>query len=56
MNAAIDAGIREPAMLQRLAGLGIEPAGGPPDSFRDYIARKLDETGQLIRTARINAE
>ncbi len=56
MNAAIDAGIREPAMLQRLAGLGIEPAGGPPGNFRDYIARKLDETGQLIRTARITAE
>jgi tripartite-type tricarboxylate transporter receptor subunit TctC len=56
MNAAINAGIREPAMTARLAGLGIEPAGGTPDAFRDYVQRKLDETGQLIRTARITAE
>jgi hypothetical protein len=43
-------------MTARLAGLGIEPAGGTPDAFRDYVQRKLDETGQLIRTARITAE
>lgn len=56
MNAAINAGIREPAMTARLAGLGIEPAGGTPDAFRAYVQRRLDETGQLIRTARITAE
>lgn len=56
MNAAINAGIAEPAMTARLAGLGIEPAGGTPAAFRDYIARRLDETGELIRTARITAE
>ncbi len=56
MNAAINAGIAEPAMTARLAGLGIEPAGGPPAAFRDYITRKLAETGELIRTARITAE
>ena len=56
LNAAINAGIREAAMTARLAGLGIEPAGGTPDAFRDYVQRKLDETGQLIRTARITAE
>ena len=56
LNAAINAGIAEPAMTARLAGLGIEPAGGPPAAFRDYIARKLAETGELIRTARITAE
>jgi tripartite-type tricarboxylate transporter receptor subunit TctC len=56
INAAINAGIAEPAMTARIAGLGIEPAGGTPAAFRAYLQRKLDETGELIRTARITAE
>ncbi|MGG5811113.1 Bug family tripartite tricarboxylate transporter substrate binding protein [Falsiroseomonas sp. CW058] len=56
INAAVNAGIRTPAVTSRLADLGIEPAGGTPADFRAYIQRKLDETGELIRTARITAE
>jgi len=56
VNAAIDAGIREPAVAARLASLGIEPAGGTPAAFRAYLARRLEETGELIRTARITLD
>ncbi len=56
VNAAIDAGLRQPAVVQRLATLGVEPVGGSPAQFRRYIERRLEETGALIRTARITAE
>ncbi len=56
INGAINAALREPATRARLAQLGIDPAGGTPADFRAYLQRKLDETGELIRTARITAE
>jgi tripartite-type tricarboxylate transporter receptor subunit TctC len=56
LNAAVGGAIRSPAVTARLADLGVEPAGGPPAEFRAYIERRLNETGELIRTARITAE
>lgn len=56
INAAINAGLRDPAVTARLAQLGVEPVGGTPAEFRTYIARRLDEAGELIRTARIRID
>jgi tripartite-type tricarboxylate transporter receptor subunit TctC len=54
INAAINAGIREPAVATRLTELGIQAGGGTPDEFRAYIARRIQETGELVRTAKIS--
>lgn len=56
LNAAIEAGLRKPETVARLATIGVEPAGGAPAAFGEYIARRLHEAGELIRTARITAE
>ncbi|GGG17895.1 MFS transporter [Caldovatus sediminis] len=56
VNGAIAAAIREPALAQRLAGLGVEPVGGTPEAFREYVARRIEETGAIIRTAGITAQ
>jgi tripartite-type tricarboxylate transporter receptor subunit TctC len=56
INEAIGAALREPAIIARLAALGIEPAGGTPASFRAFLAAKLEETGEVVRAARIAAE
>ncbi|HEV7265962.1 MAG TPA: tripartite tricarboxylate transporter substrate binding protein [Falsiroseomonas sp.] len=56
LNAAINAGLTESAVATRLASLGIEPAGGTPEAFRAYIARRLEETGELIRNANIRVD
>jgi tripartite-type tricarboxylate transporter receptor subunit TctC len=56
LNAAIEAGLRKPETATRLATMGVEPVGGAPTAFGDYIARRLREAGELIRTARITAE
>lgn len=56
INAAINAGIRDPATTARLAQLGVEPVGGTPAEFRAFVTRRLDETGEVIRTARIRIE
>jgi tripartite-type tricarboxylate transporter receptor subunit TctC len=56
LNGAINAGLRKPETAARLASMGVEPVGGTPAAFGAYIARRLGETGELIRTARITAE
>jgi tripartite-type tricarboxylate transporter receptor subunit TctC len=53
VNGAINAGLQEPAVVSRLAELGIERRGGTPEAFRAYIAARLEETGALVRAARI---
>lgn len=56
LNAAIEAGLRKPDMRATILSMGVEPVGGTPAAFRGYIARKLDETGELIRAAGITVE
>jgi tripartite-type tricarboxylate transporter receptor subunit TctC len=56
INAAINEGLAAPALRQRLAGMGVEPVGGTPAAFKAYVARRFEDTGALIRSARITAE
>ncbi len=56
VNAAVNEGLRDPALRERLAGMGVEPVGGSPAEFRSYITRRFEETGALIRDARITAD
>ena len=55
-RAAIDTGLRKPETATRLATMGVEPVGGAPAPFDDYIARRLREAAELIRMARTTAE
>lgn len=56
VNAVINAGLAEPAILRQLAQLGVEPVGGTPEAFDRYIATKLDETRQLVKAAGIKLD
>ena len=56
VNAAVNDGLRDAALRERLAGMGVEPVGGSPAEFRSYITRRFEETGALIRDASITAE
>lgn len=41
INAAVKAGLDEPALKEKLASLGFKPEGSTPEEFRDMIAQKL---------------
>jgi tripartite-type tricarboxylate transporter receptor subunit TctC len=56
VNAAVNEGLKDPALREKLAGMGVEPIGGSPAEFRSYITRRFEETGSLIRAANITAE
>ncbi|MDP3715650.1 MAG: tripartite tricarboxylate transporter substrate binding protein, partial [Burkholderiales bacterium] len=40
-------------MQKRLAGDGVEPAGGPPEQFQKAIARDVEKWKKVVKAANI---
>lgn len=48
--------VAAPDMKERFAQTGVEPLGGTPEQFRDFIRSESVRFGKLIREAGIKAE
>ena len=55
LNEAIDRILKSEDIKRRLAGLGVEPVGGPPEAFARHIRVESDKWGKLIKSANITA-
>ena len=53
INAAVNAAIRHPEMLQQFGGNGFEPLGGSIDAFRKYFAAEVAKWKRVIAEAGI---
>ncbi|OFZ97852.1 MAG: hypothetical protein A3H35_06750 [Betaproteobacteria bacterium RIFCSPLOWO2_02_FULL_62_17] len=56
LNAAMNKGIQEPAMVKRFADLGMESQALTAQAFGKFIATEFAETGKLVRKAQIKSE
>jgi tripartite-type tricarboxylate transporter receptor subunit TctC len=56
LNAAINAGLADPAMIARLADLGVTVLVGTPADFGKFIAGETDKWAKVIRAAHIKVE
>ena len=56
MNAALVEGFREPAVVERLTGLGFEPVAETAAEFAAFIARDVATNGELLRSANFQPE
>jgi tripartite-type tricarboxylate transporter receptor subunit TctC len=56
LNQAVAKGIREPALGERLATLGVEAVGDSPDEFARYLAAKAEEMRKLVKDNDIKVE
>ncbi len=45
--------LQTPEMQKRLAGDGVEPAGGPPEQFIDAIRRDIEKWKKVVKAANI---
>ena len=48
--------LRDPALKERLVGLGSDPVGGTPQEFGAFIVSERDRWARVIRQAQIRAE
>ena len=53
LNQAIDRILKMEDVQKRLAGLGVEAVGGPPEAFTTHIRRESDKWGKLVKSAGI---
>ncbi len=56
LNAAFVKALRDPAAIEKIRGLGAEPAPGTPDAFAKFIQSESAKWGRLIAEAGIKAE
>ena len=55
LNAEIASAIKTPAMHERLAAEGIEPAGGPPQQLRDILNREVPKWRKVVKDANVKS-
>jgi tripartite-type tricarboxylate transporter receptor subunit TctC len=55
LNAEIATAIKSPVMQERMAGEGLDPAGGPPEQFRDVLRRDVPKWKKVVAEAKIKA-
>jgi tripartite-type tricarboxylate transporter receptor subunit TctC len=53
LNRSIDRILKTDEVKQKLAGLGVDPVGGPPEAFARHIRTESDKWGKLIKSANI---
>jgi len=54
LNRAIDQILKMDDVKQKLAGLGVDPVGGPPEAFAQHVRTESDKWGKLIKSASIS--
>jgi tripartite-type tricarboxylate transporter receptor subunit TctC len=52
-NNEIDRIVQLPDVKERMAGDGLEPAGGSPERFREVLKREIAKWQKVVRTASI---
>ena len=56
LNTELNAVLADPAVRERLVGLGITPTPGTPEKFSDEMKRDLARYGAVVKAAGIKAE
>ena len=52
-NSELGKAIKSPDTHERLAGEGLDPAGGPPEQFRDVLRRDIPKWIKVVKAANI---
>lgn len=53
LNGEINRTIKNPGFAQRIAGEGLEPAGGSPEAFLTLLKREVAEWGEVVKQAKV---
>ena len=55
-NAEINRVLKSPALVQRFAAVGLEPAGNSPDEFAKMIRSEIVKWRKVVQSAGIRVE
>src|SRR5881396_2584985 len=49
LNGAVSAAVKSPEVVERMAGIGMEPAGTTPEQYEKLLREEYERFGSLIR-------
>jgi tripartite-type tricarboxylate transporter receptor subunit TctC len=53
LNADVDKALKSPDLKERFINEGIEPMGGPPESFGKFIRSEIDKYAKVIKATNV---
>jgi len=56
LNAEINSALMSPALKEKFAGLGLEPAGGTPEEFDTFIKKEAAKWADVVKRARVRVD
>jgi tripartite-type tricarboxylate transporter receptor subunit TctC len=56
LNAAVQKVLAQPAVREKLAGIGATPTGGAPEAFGDYIKEDFSKWTRIVRDNNVKVE
>ena len=56
LNAEVNAALKNPDLVAKLAQQGMTPAGGTPDEFQKLISTEVKQWTEVAKAANITAE
>ena len=56
LNTEINRGMRDPAVVKRLAGEGVDATNSTPDEFAARVKSEIEKWGKVVRAAGVKAE
>ncbi len=56
LNSAVNAALADPKTKTRIAELGGQPYGGPPEEFGRFIAAETEKWGKVVRKAGVKVD
>jgi len=54
LNAGLEQALASPDLRERLAGLGVQPQGGPPERFARFLADEIARWRQVLKAAKVS--
>ena len=49
LSRSVSAAVKSPEVVERMAGIGMEPAGTTPEQYEQFLREEYERFGSLIR-------
>ena len=56
LNAELNRVLQLPDVRERMAALGLEPAGGTPEAFGEFVKEDIARWAKVIKAANVRAD
>jgi tripartite-type tricarboxylate transporter receptor subunit TctC len=56
LNQSVNVALGQPAVSSKMVAMIVEPVGGTPEAYENFLRKEFDKWGRVVREARITVE